>query len=149
MKFISTPIATFFFTGYLPKMPGTWGSLAALPLAWFLWQYSLPIVCIFLVLLAILGTWAAHQYDKESRTKDNKHIVIDEVLGILIAASLAQHRLLDYAMVFLLFRFFDIWKPFPVSWFDQNVSGGLGVMLDDVVAGLIVVLLFFISSYFL
>jgi phosphatidylglycerophosphatase A len=148
LQHIATLIATFFYTGRLPKMPGTWGSLAALPCAWYLWSLAPEWAWPIFALSVAIGIWAAHKYVRFTGKEDNQEIVIDEVLGIFVTAILAKHTLAHYAAVFVLFRLFDIWKPFPVRWFDDNVHGGLGVVLDDLVAGLWALLCIFLLGKF-
>lgn len=140
MQAFAKVVATFFYSGLLPKMPGTWGSLAALPFAWFLWLLPLPLAWTLFVAATALGIWAAGSYCRSTGRADDQRIVIDEVLGIFLTASVAPHTPLAYAFVFFFFRLFDIWKPFPVRWIDRKVKGGLGVVADDLAAALWAVL---------
>jgi phosphatidylglycerophosphatase A len=137
-------IATWFGSGLLPGMPGTWGSLAALICAWPLIAWggavALPVAT---VAVFILGCWAAARYEAQSGRKDPGEVVVDEVAGQWIALlPLVLWPWGDDAMIaaalgsFLLFRLFDIWKPWPIGVFDRELSGGLGIMVDDVLAGL-------------
>jgi phosphatidylglycerophosphatase A len=128
-------LATWFGTGLLPIAPGSWASLAALPLAWSIASFwdrqSLGIVA---VILLFVGWWAASTVTAASGIRDPSAVVIDEVAGqwlVMVAAPLDP---LAYAVAFLLFRIFDIWKPWPVWWVDCRVKGGLGIMLDDLLA---------------
>jgi len=73
---------------------------------------------------------------KDSESKDHSSIVIDEVAGMLLALSFIPHEVIPYLSAFILFRLFDIWKPWLISWADQNIKGGLGILLDDLIAGL-------------
>ena len=73
--------------------------------------------------------------DQDSESKDNSFIVIDEVAGMLVALSFIAHEAILYFFAFLLFRLFDILKPWPISWVDKNVKGGFGILLDDLIAG--------------
>ena len=137
-KFLISPagiLATWFWSGLLPKAPGTWGSLAALPFAWGI-QYFLGWtgLAVATVLVFLVGWWASHVFEREAGVKDPGAVVIDEVAGqwlVLIPAGLDP---LLYFVGFVLFRVVDIFKPWPACWFDKNVHGGLGIMLDDVVA---------------
>ena len=138
-------LATWWGTGLSPRAPGTVGSVAALPFCTF-WLLYLPawgVAGVAFVLL-ILGVWAAEQAGAAWGKADHGAIVIDEVLGQFLAlavpcyvlgASAASFHLL--LVGFVLFRFFDIAKPWPVSYFDKHWKSGWGVMLDDVVAGLL------------
>ena len=129
---IAKCISTFFYVGLLSKMPGTWGSLTALPFAWFLWQLSSAWIIFFLSFL--LAVWSAGRYCGQTKKHDNQQIVIDEVLGIFLTTAIVPHTYLFYFLAFVLFRFFDIVKPPPVRWVDRNVQGGFGVVADDLVA---------------
>jgi phosphatidylglycerophosphatase A len=128
-------LATWFGIGLLPIAPGTWGSLAALPLAWAIcsrWGAS-GLALAFLVVSA-LGVWAAGAVARAGKARDPGMVVIDEVAGqwlVLLAAPLGP---LPWSIAFLLFRLFDIWKPWPVNWLDRHVEGGCGIMLDDIAA---------------
>jgi len=129
-------IATWFGAGLLRPAPGTIGSLAAIPFGYaivMLWgQIGLAIGA---VLLGIIGVIAAGAYGKKSGVADDQSIVVDEVVGLWIAALPADKNLMLWAVAFFLFRLFDIWKPWPASFFDNRGKGGFDVMMDDVVAG--------------
>jgi phosphatidylglycerophosphatase A len=122
-------------------MPGTWASLVALPCAWAICGLCGKVgLAAATVIVVAAGCWAAAEMAKASATKDPGAIVIDEVAGqwlVLLAAALDP---LSYALAFLLFRIFDIWKPWPVSWVDRRLTGGLGIMLDDLLAAVYAVL---------
>ncbi len=130
-------LATWFGAGYLPLAPGTWGSLAALPFAWGLTAWGgRPALAAASLLVFAVGWWAAGRYVRLSGQADPGSVVIDEVVGQWLVLLAAAPDLLTYALGFLLFRLFDIVKPWPVSWADRRVGGGLGVMFDDVLAGI-------------
>ena len=129
-------IATGFGAGYLPKAPGTWGSLLALPLHYFLRQlapnhYALALAGIFFIAVITAG-----QAEKILDRKDPGVVVIDEVIGMLITLIAAPNSPLIWLLGFLIFRFFDIFKPYPIRLIDQRVNGGMGIVLDDVLAGI-------------
>jgi phosphatidylglycerophosphatase A len=137
----STQIATVFGIGRVPLMPGTLASLAALPIGWWL-----AVIGGWVTLLAaafwvtLLGIWACGRHEKFAGKKDPSECVIDEVAGqwIALLPVAFMGRLFDVlvlAATFLLFRVFDILKPWPIYKL-QKYSGGLGIMLDDVAAGL-------------
>jgi phosphatidylglycerophosphatase A len=129
-------IATGCYSGYLPKAPGTWGSLVGLLLFLLLQPLDLlPYLAVVLVLF-IAGTLAAGEAEKILDNRDPGVVVIDEIVGMLITMSGVPLTPLTLFLGFVLFRFFDIAKPFPVNFFDSRFHGGLGIMLDDVVAGL-------------
>jgi phosphatidylglycerophosphatase A len=127
--------ATWFGTGLLPVMPGTWGSLVALLCAWAIRALWGPAgLAAAAGITFAIGWWAAAKVAKASPVQDPREIVIDEVAGQWLALLPAPLNPLPYALAFLLFRVFDIWKPWPVRWTDRHVHGGLGIMLDDVLA---------------
>ena len=129
-------LATGFYVGKIAKAPGTWGSLAAF-LPWLLIK-DLPLPAYFLVLLAVLivGFFVAGSAEKIIDCPDAGCIVIDEFLGMFITLIAVPQHPVALFLGFVLFRIFDIAKPFPVSWFDQKIHGGTGIMMDDVIAGL-------------
>ncbi len=129
------PIATGLYTGYLPKAPGTWGTIVALPLHLLISplppvMYGVTLFLIFWI--AVLVSGAA---EKIIDSKDPGVIVIDEIIGMLIAMIGVPASPAAWLAAFILFRFFDIVKPFPVNWFDKRLNGGVGIVMDDVAAG--------------
>jgi len=150
-------IATFFGVGYCPIASGTAGSLATLPFAYVLAYYcgGWPAMLAFFVLVYVLGTLASKEVLKYT-SHDPSIIVIDEVAGQLIPLiyvsaflSLSPGDWWLYAALpsFILFRIFDILKPFPASYFDKKVLNAHGVMLDDIAAGIYALILFIFLSY--
>ena len=138
-------VATVFGTGLLRPGPGTWGSLAALPLGWAVMQLGPLAFVVAAILLAPLGYWATARVMAETGRDDPSEVVVDEVLGQWVAlmpiawgaavADVGVERLWPgWIAAFVLFRLFDIWKPGPVGWADRR-HDAVGVMLDDVVAG--------------
>lgn len=128
-------IATLGPVGYLPVAPGTWGSLAALAV------YVAVKPSIFLHVLAVLliipvGIAASSSAEKALNQKDSRHIVIDEACGFFVAVLFLPFSIGYIFAAFFLFRVFDILKPFPVRKAETALSGGLGVMADDIVAGI-------------
>lgn len=134
-----TIIATWFGTGLLRPAPGTWGAFTAIPVAWVLNQVGGTSLFFAAIIGAIaLGIWAATEYEKASQGTDPASVVIDEVVGQWIALLFIPFFSLKWMLVaFVLFRIFDIIKPWPVDWAEKNFAGGLGIMADDMVAGLI------------
>ena len=124
--------------------PGTWGSLAALPVGWLLLSLGGPAALIVASLALFgLGIWAATVFFAKTGRHDVRQIVVDEVVGqwlpLLAVGALPADRSagwLEYLLAFALFRLFDVVKPWPIGWLDRHVHGGVGVMLDDIVAGL-------------
>jgi phosphatidylglycerophosphatase A len=129
-------IATGFYSGYLPKAPGTWGSLVGLLLFLLLQNLSLHFYSAVVAGLFIVGSFAAGETEKILDTRDPGIVVVDEIVGMLIALTAIPLTPLNLLLGFILFRIFDIVKPFPIRLIDQRFHGGLGIMLDDVVAGI-------------
>jgi phosphatidylglycerophosphatase A len=148
---LALQLATWFGCGYSPAAPGTAGSLAALVLAVLLHQYGGLAPWHFLLLAAILflpATQAATITAQVKKLKDPQIVVVDEVLGQWVALSGA--RMLNwksYLAAFALFRLFDIWKPPPVRQL-ESLPGGLGINLDDVMAGAYAALVLFLAGWF-
>jgi phosphatidylglycerophosphatase A len=124
--------------GLIGRAPGTLGTLLALPVWWFLLA-PLPPLVYGLVLLAIVaaGTALTAAATRHTGIADDQAIVIDEMAGVWLALALAPHSVWALAAGFLLFRLFDILKPWPVSWAERRLPGAWGVMADDLVAGAI------------
>ncbi len=128
-------IATWFGSGLLPRIPGTWGSLAAIPVAILIvalggrWALLGAAAAAFLV-----GLWASARYAESLGTEDPSKVVIDEVAGMWLALVPVALDLPAYAIAFLFFRFFDIVKVWPANLLDRRVKGGFGIMIDDIVA---------------
>jgi phosphatidylglycerophosphatase A len=130
-------LATWFGAGLLPKAPGTWGSLAALPFAWIIASLGGPwALGLATVVVSLVGWWAAERVVRQTGIDDPGLIVIDEVAGQWLVLLLCPPNLWLYAAGFALFRLFDITKPWPAGWADRSVGGGLGVMLDDLLAAI-------------
>lgn len=129
-------IATGAGSGTLPVAPGTWGSAVGV-LLWLLLNRlgTTPYLAVIGVLF-VVGVFCAGAAEKIVDRGDPSVVVIDEIVGQLIALTLVPAHPAAVLAGFALFRFFDIFKPFPVNWIDQHLHGGLGIMLDDVVAAL-------------
>lgn len=129
-------LATGLYTGYLPKAPGTWGTLLALPIHFGLMQLSPSRHGLALTAILLLAVWLAGSAEKILDRADPGEVTIDEIVGMLITLIGAPANPLAWLTGFALFRFFDILKPWPVNFFDQRFHGGLGIVLDDVMAGI-------------
>jgi phosphatidylglycerophosphatase A len=128
-------LGTWFGIGFLPTMPGTWGSLASLPFAWAICAgLGKTGLAATAAIIFAAGCWSAAKIARASVNKDPHAVVIDEVAGQCLVLLPAPMDPLSYTVGFLLFRTFDIWKPWPVRWADRHVPGGLGIMLDDLLA---------------
>ena len=154
-----------FGLGKIPKLPGTFGSLATLILLYFFFHIlhlSSNIIFMILIIIFVVSFFAVARHIKNNENKDPKEVIIDEFIGQSIPIYLyeishgtvksADEAIIFYSLCFVLFRFFDIVKPFPVSFFDKNFKNSFGVIMDDVCAGFYVVLslicFMVLSSYF-
>lgn len=130
-------LATGFGAGLLRPAPGTWGSALALPFAWALSLLPLAPRVALVLASAVLGVWICGRAAERLGVADHGGIVWDEMVGIWVALALLPVQWDTTVLAFAWFRLFDIAKPWPVSWADREVSGGLGVMLDDLIAGVL------------
>ena len=126
--------ATFFYLGKLPFAPGTWGSLGAL-LLWLLLPISFSIHLSVIVFLFVLGVYSSNKMAKYMDDHDPSEVVIDEAVGMGISLFMLPHSFGLYLLAFVLFRIFDVLKP-SFIYRVQDLPGGWGIMLDDVLAGL-------------
>ena len=166
IKTLNTLFVTMFGLGKVPKIPGTFGSLATVIMLYFFFHIlniSSNIILICLLIIFIYSFPAVASHIKDDEDKDPKEIIIDEFIGQSIPIYLYEishgikkspdEALIFYFVCFILFRFFDIVKPFPVNFFDRNFKNSFGVIMDDVCAGLYVVLslicFMILSSYFI
>ena len=153
IKNLNTLFVTLFGLGKLTKIPGTFGSLATIIILYIFFHIlnlSSNSILICLIIIFIFSFLAVSNHIKDSENKDPKEVVIDEFIGQSIpiylyeishgTQKLADEALIFYSVCFILFRFFDITKPFPVSYFDRNFKNSFGVIMDDVCAGFYVVL---------
>ena len=128
-------VATLGFIGYLPIAPGTWGTAAGV-----IFVILIPLSqTALLVLIAsgiLIGTIAAGTAERLIGENDSGHIIIDEFVGFLISVVFIPHTYGYLASAFLLFRIFDILKPFPIGWTEKAIKGGAGIIADDIVAGI-------------
>jgi phosphatidylglycerophosphatase A len=160
MKKINVLISTFFGYGYLTKIPGTITSLVTTIFIYIAYEFlgytNLKFSIIFFSILFIYSFYAVKDSESEFKNKDPRQIVIDEVLGqampLILLLYLNQNEKLSiqieiyYVLSFLFFRFFDILKPFPVSYFDKNFKNYFGIIMDDIMAGLYSMLLIYLIS---
>ena len=153
IRTLNTLFVTMFGLGKIPKIPGTFGSLATIIILFIFFHVlnlSSNIILIFLVIIFIYAFSAVTSYIENNENKDPKEVIIDEFIGQSIPIYLYEishgtekshdEALIFYGVCFILFRFFDIAKPFPVSFFDKNFKNSFGVIMDDVCAGFYVVL---------
>lgn len=147
---IYTIMATWFGSGFAPKASGTAGSIAALPFVWALREFSgADAVLAFAIATFFIGWLATWKYMQTGTSSDPKEVVIDEVSGIALMLYFMPHTLLGYVAGFLLFRIFDILKPWPISIADRKLKSAFGVMIDDIMAGIYPVLILSALALFL
>jgi phosphatidylglycerophosphatase A len=136
---ITNPIhflALGFGSGLLPKAPGTYGTLAAIPIYLLLAPLSINYYLLIVIIMSIAGIYICGKAAKDSGVPDHGAIVWDEIVGYLITMFMMPTTWQSIIVGFILFRIFDILKPWPISFVDKNLHGGLGIMVDDVLAGL-------------
>jgi phosphatidylglycerophosphatase A len=133
----ATVIATAGGAGLSPVAPGTCGTLVAIPLAWALARSGIVVFAAATLVVSVIGIIASSAFCKATGVDDDQRIVIDEVAGYLVTILLVPHSWVNLAIGFFVFRLFDIWKPGPIRLVDERVHGGLGVMLDDLAAGVV------------
>ena len=151
-KYVNTVFVTLFGIGKLPKIPGSYASLVTGIFLYFLFQIlqiQSEIFLFFLVGIFVISLFAINIYIKDNDNKDPKEVVIDEFIGQSIPICLYeiahnnptnQSKVLTYYFImFILFRIFDIIKPYPISYYDRNFKNSFGVIMDDICAGLYVV----------
>lgn len=130
-------LAFGFGTGLAKKAPGTWGTLAGLALMPLLYLLPLWLGLVVIVLASVFGIWLCGRVADDLGVHDHGGIVWDEMVGIWMTLILLPNTWQWWLLGFVLFRILDIFKPWPISWLDRHVDGGLGIMLDDMLAGLI------------
>ncbi len=130
-------LATGLGSGLAPVAPGTFGTAAAIPLVFLLVQLPLLWSALVILALVVLGVYVSEVTSRDIGVEDHGGIVIDEVVGYALTMWALPFEWPWLLAGFVLFRFLDILKPWPVRFFDQHVTGGLGVMADDIVAGLL------------
>lgn len=151
--------AVGFGSGLAPKAPGTFGTIAAIPLFYLLALLPLSSYILVLVTSSLLGFWFCHATSKAMGVHDHKAIVWDEFVGYWITMLpllfflqptqlFSSSAYLWVFVGFLLFRFFDVLKPFPISYLDKHVHGGVGIMLDDIAAGFVSALLLYVMLFY-
>jgi len=143
-------IATWFGCGQAPMASGTVGSLGALPFAWVI-HYYFGANALFAasLIIFIVGCWASTQYLRHTgRVDDASEVVVDEVAGQWLLLAALPLSLPAYALGFFLFRIFDVLKPWPVSLADRKIKGGIGIMVDDMLAGLYPVIVLMLAQAF-
>ena len=139
-KVFTSPVlwlAFGFGSGLAPRAPGTAGTLIAIPLYLVLARLPLPGYLLAVALISLAGVWICQKASQQLGVHDHPGIVWDEFAGYLVTMIPAPAGWPWVVAGFVLFRVFDIWKPWPVSWADRQLKGGLGIMVDDLLAGAI------------
>ena len=143
-----TLVATALGAGFVPIAPGTAGTAVAVPLAWGAAHLGQAGYLLITLAVTAFGIWAADAYVEATGVDDNQQIVIDEVAGYLVTLSAVQRGPFNLIVGFGLFRLLDSWKPWPVRWLDETLPGGLGVVVDDLGAGVYAGLILFALDRF-
>nr|WP_230479578.1 phosphatidylglycerophosphatase A [Izhakiella capsodis] len=131
-------LATGFGSGLSPWLPGTMGSLASIPFWYFLRLLPLELYSLMLLLGISIGVYLCHRTAKDMGVHDHGSIVWDEFIGMWITLLVIPDNSWHWVLSgFVVFRILDMWKPWPICWFDRNVHGGMGIMVDDIVAGIL------------
>jgi len=129
-------LAFGFGSGLAPFAPGTFGTLIAIPLYLLMLNLSFSMYLLLVAIVCIIGVWICDKSSKMLGVHDHSGIVWDEFAGFFITMLAAPAGWIWIVAGFALFRLFDIWKPWPISWLDKKVEGGLGIMVDDIVSGI-------------
>ena len=129
-------LALGFGSGLLPRAPGTAGTIVAIPLYLVMQSLALPVYVLLVAVLFLLGIPICAHTAKRLGVHDHPGIVWDEIVGYLVTMTFAPTGWLWVLAGFLLFRFFDVLKPWPIRWLDRSVGGGFGIMVDDLLAGI-------------
>lgn len=151
LKRLDILFLSFFGVGFLPKAPGTWGTLATLPFLYLIGKLNPPYFLFipFIVIVTIISSFVADSVQKNFKLHDPQFIVIDEVLGMMVTWLFIQtHNLSHLILLAILFRVFDIKKIWPASYFDKEVHHGAGTILDDLVSGVYAGLVYLIINHY-
>ncbi len=142
-------LAFGFGAGASPRAPGTAGTLIAIPFFLLLANLPLWMYLTLVLVVCLVGIYICDRCAKDLQVHDHSGIVWDEIAGFLITMIAVPVNLWMVLAGFFLFRFFDIWKPWPIGYLDRHVRGGLGIMLDDVIAGLFAWLILFCVNFYI
>jgi len=129
-------LAFGFGSGLMPKAPGTFGTLACIPLYWLIADFELLHYLAVCLIVSVIGVYICGYVSQKLKVHDHPGIVWDEFAGFLITMIGVSFSWINLVLGFALFRLFDILKPWPIGWLDKRVSGGFGIMIDDIIAGL-------------
>ena len=129
-----------FGSGLAPKAPGTFGTIMGLPLFWLIANYGIAVKLAIIIVLFIAGIYCCDKTGKALGVADHGAIVWDEIVAMMLVLAFSPPSWLNWVIAFLLFRLFDIWKPFPIRQFDAKLKNGFGVMFDDLLAAIYAIL---------
>jgi phosphatidylglycerophosphatase A len=154
-KNFSAFLALGFGSGLMKKAPGTFGTLVAIPFFLFLQLLSQPLIYLFIFTVFFIGIYVSDKTSQALAMKDPSCIVIDEIVGFLLLLILVGHLTgggisitkIDFILAFILFRIFDIWKPFPIDLLEKKFKGGFGIMIDDIGAAIYAFMIFMLIHY--
>jgi len=154
-KNFSAFLALGFGSGLIKKAPGTFGTLVAIPFFLFLQFLSQSLIYLFIITMFFIGIYVADKTSQALAMNDPSCIVIDEVVGFLLLLILVGHLTgngisitkIDFILAFILFRIFDIWKPFPIDLLEKKFKGGFGIMIDDIGAAIFAYIIFMLIHY--
>lgn len=135
--FLRDIFLSVFKIGYIKIAPGTFASIFATLIATPILYFSESVLFMLSILLAVIATKQIDIYEKNSNKHDEKHIVIDELIGVWVALSMSGFGTLNMILSLIFFRIYDIWKPSIIGRIDKKVKGGLGVVADDIIAGIV------------
>jgi len=130
-------LATGCYIGNMSFAPGTFGSVLGLPLCFFLSKIDFSMAVLLALIFILCAIWIANEAERILKTKDPGCIVIDEIAGIILTLFGLPFNIITMTVGFLVFRALDIWKPYPIRFLENKFSGGIGIVLDDVVAGIL------------
>ena len=142
-------LALGFGSGCIPKLPGTAGSLVGVLFYFFISPLPVTYYAGIVLVLFLAGIWLCDRTARDLGVHDHPAIVWDEIVGYLVTMIYAPQGWIWMIAGFILFRLFDIWKPWPINRIDKSVTGGLGIMLDDVIAGIFGLCILQITAYLL
>ncbi len=157
MKIFTKLFVSIFYVGYIKFASGTWGSLAAILILYPIIKFNLvsyeTLVIIFIILFFISNLFINY-FSDFTNSKDSKHIVIDELLGIFIILIFYEsifiyNDFLTLTLIFFIFRLFDVVKIFPANFIDKNFKNGYGVIIDDIIAGIYTILTLMVLNVFI
>ncbi len=151
IRFLLSHPAHFFALGFgsglAPKAPGTFGTLVGFPLFWLIFDYSFSTQLIIIAALFLIGIYFCEKTGKDLGISDHSAIVWDETVAMMLILTIASLHWTSCLLAFLLFRLFDIWKPFPIRQFDAKLKNGFGVMFDDLLAAIYAMVSLMLISY--